>query len=407
MVILCLKTTTQGKSLLVGSFTLPMDLAPVSGVILMAQHFLKSARVRDLTPMHISCKSEEECYEYFKEMKWGSNGTQICSHCGAIDRHYHRKSRRQWRCKHCDGYFSVTTGTPFQDRKLSFKQILIGMMNFVSSASGISFHKFSLEINVQVKTAQVFYGKLREVICKSMDDDFTVKMSGLVQIDGGYFGGRPRHGRLRRKSNPVEMADYVNAKLRGEKPAKRKPRNKVDAANWHRRQNRRVIMVIRECFQEKGFGGIRTRVEICHSENEIQATQMALAYIEPGTHIMTDDCPAYNALSTYFFHESVPHAEMFSTPEGVNDNQAESYFSRARRHVKGVALRSSLKYLYDMANEMAWREDTRRWTLRERFEWLMKKIFTHGLSRWWCGYWQGYMREGEVLWKDRAKKFGF
>jgi len=48
------------------------------------------------------------------------------------------------------------------------------------------------------------------------------------------------------------------------------------------------------------------------------------------------------------------------TDDGVNVNQAESFFSRLRRAEYGIHHRISGQYLYQYANEMAWREDRRR-----------------------------------------------
>ena len=113
---------------------------------------------------------------------------------------------------------------------------------------------------------------------------------------------------------------------------------------------------------------------------------------------MTDENPAYNQLSCWFDHRTVQHSVEFSTLDGINDNQAESYFSRLRRYVKGVAHRVEPKYLADISAEMAWREDMRRNTEGQKLEILLKAMLSHGQSKWWRGYWQGFKRPGEILW---------
>src|SRR6267154_2215999 len=116
----------------------------------MAQHFLKSAGLRDFTLADVAFMSEDACFEKFIELRWKNRNQAVCPHCGVVDRHYYRKTRRQWRCKDCDGYFSITTRTPFQDHKICFKLILIGIMEYVSSPNGISLHALSAKMNVQV-----------------------------------------------------------------------------------------------------------------------------------------------------------------------------------------------------------------------------------------------------------------
>ncbi len=125
---------------------------------------------------------------------------------------------------------------------------------------------------------------------------------------------------------------------------------------------------------------------------------MSKQFIEPGSTVMTDEGPAFSRLSEWFEHQTVQHAIEFSTIDGVSDNQAESYFSRMRRHTFGVSHRIEPKYMADIANEMAWREDVRRNTMRENLNLLLGSVFKRGKSQWWRGYWQGVNRPTELLW---------
>ena len=52
-------------------------------------------------------------------------------------------------------------------------------------------------------------------------------------------------------------------------------------------------------------------------------------------------------------------------------------------------------YLYDYAQEFAWREDVRRLSEGEKLADLLARVFKNGLSKWWRGYWQGNHRPGE------------
>lgn len=359
----------------------------------MAQHFLKSAKVRDFTLWDASNLTEDEAFSLFCKYRWGTENTQICPRCGVIDSHYVRKQRREWRCKHCKECFSATKGTPFQDRKISFKKLIMGIILFSQSSAGISLHLLARNLDVQIKTAQVLVGKIREAIL--IDRQSIELLAGTVHIDGGYFGGRPRNGRVRRKSQDKDRESYVQAKIAGD-PAAKKARNKISKQNYERRKNRRVVMVIRELHPEKGMGACKTIIAVSLSEDEKTAMILARSHIQPDTIIMSDENAAYNRFSTYFDHQTVEHAVEFSTIDGVSDNQAESYFSRLRQYARGIGKRIEPKYLADIATEMAWREDVRRWSEREKLENLLSACFKRGLSRWWRGYWQGYHREDEI-----------
>lgn len=352
--------------------------------------FLKSAAVRDFTTYDVGQLNEDEAFGKFVKIRYGDFEHVICPHCGGIGCHYFRKNRRQWRCKDCDGYFSLTTGTPFEDHKLPFQKILFGIMLFISSANGIAAHRLARDMDVSVKTAHVFMGKLRESLYGVRCQE---KLNGIIHIDGGHFGGRPRHGRVRRKSKE-DIQAHVEAKIMN-----RKQRNKGRSKeNLRRLENRRIVMTIRELFPEEGKGACKTITAICMAENASYAMDLAEQYIEPGSTVMTDENPAYSQYSKWFEHKVVNHSEEFSTIDGINENQAESYFSRLRRYVLGVSHRIQPKYMADIAAEMSWREDSRRNTQMEKLNTLLGAAFSNGRSKWWRGYWQGINRSDEMLW---------
>ena len=352
--------------------------------------FLKSSALRDFTSFDAGRLSEDEAFGKLVEIRYGDYSHVICPHCGSIDRHYFRKNRKQWRCKDCDGYFSLTTATPFEDHKLPFQKILFGIMLFISSANGIAAHRLARDMDVSVKTAHAFRGKIRESLYGIRCQE---KLSGVIHIDGGHFGGRPRHGRVRRKSKEDVQA-HVEAKIMNRKQ-RHKGRSKD---NFRRLQNRRIVMTIRELFPEEGKGACKTITAICMAENASYALDLAEHFIEPGSTVMSDENPAYNQFSKWFEHKVVNHSEEFATIDGVNENQAESYFSRLRRYVLGVSHRIQPKYMADIAAEMSWREDMRRKTQMEKLTSLLGAAFANGQSKWWRGYWQGCNRKGELLW---------
>ena len=354
----------------------------------MSQHYLLSSAVKNLSLMDLSCISEEEAFQCFCKARWGSLDKQCCDSCGVLDKHYFRKSRKQWRCKHCDSYFSVTTKTIWADRKLPFKKMMYMLFLFTSNANGISASTLQRLVNVNYKTAWVFCHKLRETITRSVPiEPFT----GEVHVDGGHFGGKPRGGQFRHKAKPEDIAEKI--KLGKNQGAKRA---RSSAANRRRRQaNRRIVMVVRQV--KPGFGGERTRCFLSKAEDEGIAKYIATHCISPGSLVRTDENPAYTSYSAKFIHQTVEHSREYSTLEGVNNNQAESFFSRLRRSEYGTFHRMMARYMIDYASEMAWRDDLRRVSEKERFTKLLIATLNSGYSRWWRGYWSGTKRNDELL----------
>lgn len=115
-------------------------------------------------------------------------------------------------------------------------------------------------------------------------------------------------------------------------------------------------------------------------------------HIEPGSQIFSDENPAYNGLGKCFEHFVVNHSVEYSTPEGVNENLAESFFSRMRRSEYGVHHGFRPTYMAFYANEYAWRETHRRRGQREKVMQLASWMLAPGYSRYWRGYHGGNRR---------------
>jgi transposase-like protein len=351
---------------------------------------LKSER-RNLTLDHIYQMSNKEASAFIAKARWGSETEQVCSNCGVIDKHYFRKTRNQWLCKHCNHTFSLTSNTVFANLKITHKQLLKFIFMFCNSAKGNSAVELTGLFGVSHKTAWIINQKIREGLLWSRDES---KVSGMVHMDGGYFGGKRRHGRTRKYTMPHKS---IEAKI-ASKGKKKLPLSPAQKRNyWNRVKKRRLVMNIREVDTKNKNGGLRTLVAVCRSENETDVNNLCNRFISKGSRIWTDEHKAYSSLFTNYSHESVEHSVEFMSVDGVHNNQAESYFSRLRRSEYGIYHGMRPQYLLDYANEAAWREDMRKKSLQEQVVTLIAKVFSTGESSWWRGYHQGHRRNDELM----------
>lgn len=107
---------------------------------------------------------EAAAYETFRKLRWPSTlGAPVCPRCGCLD-HYEIATRRKFKCAACHVQFSVTSGTIFASRKLSFTDLLTAICLFVNGSKGMSSVQFSRELNVQYRTAFALAQKLRSTI---------------------------------------------------------------------------------------------------------------------------------------------------------------------------------------------------------------------------------------------------
>lgn len=349
------------------------------------RNFLHCSRIRDFTLFDVIEMSEDDCYWHLVFARFGSRENFACPKCGVVESHYYRAKRRQWRCRDCDESFSCTTGTAFQDRKLSFKKLLLAIVYFVSGAKGIASMHMSRLLDIQVKTAFVLAGKLREALARSADQ---TPLSETVEVDGGHFGGRPRKSRNKFKPTPEQIEKKVRAKIAYENGTGPYPRPSMTRRNIERRKKRRIVFVLRQHSGIEGHGAVRTMIAVLKDEVDKEVTPVIEANVVKGASIMTDENKAYTRLNANYEHEVVNHSQTFSTVDGVNENQAEAFFSRLRRYYLGISHKCEPKYLADIAWEMAWREDVRRKTEGEKTAHLLKTTSANGRSLKWRGYWQ-------------------
>jgi transposase-like protein len=305
----------------------------------MSQHFLLSAKARNLNLASILRMSDDEAHARFEAIRFADNGgAAFCPYCecAAV---YTYASRRIWKCKACNRQFSVTSGTIFASRKLPIRDYLAAIAIFVNAVKGVSALQLGRDLDVQYKTAFVLAHKLREAVGSGQSQG---QLSGTVEIDGAYFGG---HGRRRAEEQARKRQSVVVARERGGQTI--------------------PVVVARE---SDGVAFVRQ-------------------HVQPGTVVHADEAPGWDRLHAHYEMYRINHSVSYSL-NGACTNQAESFFSRLRRAEIGQHHHISGKYLIAYAAEMAWKEDNRRQPNGSLHEMAVGAALAHPVSRMWAGYWQ-------------------
>ncbi|MBC7507045.1 MAG: IS1595 family transposase [Sandarakinorhabdus sp.] len=316
----------------------------------MAQHFLLSAAARTLSLKAVFRMGEDAAYKTFCDIRWAeTDGTPVCPRCGCVEA-YAITTRRKFKCAGCYHQFSVTSGTIFASRKLSFTDLLAAIAIFVNGAKGVSALQVSRDLDVQYKTAFVLSHKLREAMAAEQSDR---TLNGIVEIDGAYFGGysKPENFKADRKDRRLK------ANLTGK---------------------RQCVVIMRE-------RGGRSLPFIVAKEGD--AVPMVRDSVGTLATIHADEGSGWDALHSGWDTRRINHQVAFKD-KGACTNQAESYFSRLRRAEVGTHHHVAGPYLNAYANEMAWREDNRREANGTQFAMVIDAAMASGVSRQWKGYWQ-------------------
>jgi transposase-like protein len=307
--------------------------ADVSDMMTMktkGQHFLLSTAARTLSLAKVMRMTEDQAFEAFKAIRWAeTDGEPVCPKCGGYIV-WEFKARRLFKCKACNGQFTVTSSTIFASRKMDLRDILAAIAIFMNGAKGHSALQLSRDLDCQYKTAFVLAHKIREAL--AADQAATAELTGEVEVDGAYFGG------------------YV-------KPANRKE-NRVDRRTAQTQTGKRQVVVV----ARERDGETITQVH----KTEAAGVAFVAANVAIGATIHADEASHWDRLEAKYLTKRINHSVEYSSPESCT-NMAESFFSRLRRAEIGTHHHIAGPYLNAYAMEMAWREDNRRISNGEQF----------------------------------------
>jgi len=314
------------------------------------QHFLLSAAARTLSLKKVYQMGEDKAYETFGQLRWPeTEGEAVCPRCGCVGT-YNITSRRKFKCVACHHQFSVTSGTIFASRKMSFTDLLAAVVIFVNGAKGISALQMSRDLDCQYKTAFVLAHKLREAMAQEQGG---AKLNGIVEIDGAYFGGHIRPENYKEDRRDRRLAKNQTGK-------------------------RRCVVIMRE---REG----RSLPFVVRQEGD--AVPYVRDHVGTLATIHADESTSWDALHAGWDAWRINHSIAFSD-EGACTNQAESYFSRLRRMEVGTHHHIAGPYLRAYAGEAAWREDHRRIDNGNQAMLVVEGAMDAPVSRQWKGYWQ-------------------
>ncbi len=294
---------------------------------------------------------EDKAYETFCQLRWPeTNGKAVCPHCGCCEA-YTITTRRRFKCVACLKQFSVTSGTIFASRKLSFTDLLGAVAIFVNAVKGVAALQLGRDIDVSYKTAFVLCHKLREALANEARG---LRLDGEVEIDGAYFGGHVRPENRKKDRKDRRLAENQTGK-------------------------RRVVVALRE-------RGGRTLTFVV--KREAEGVALARQHVDAGSKVYADEASHWDELHGHFPEAGrINHSEAYSA-DGCNTNAVESYFSRLRRMVSGQHHHVSPRYLAQYAHEAAWKEDHRRLSNGAAFARTLGLSLASPISRAFCGYWQ-------------------
>lgn len=270
---------------------------------------------------------EDAARELLEEMRWGKDGA-VCPHCGGADPYKlvakatSKKPGRKglYKCKACRKQFTVTVKTVFEDSRIPISKWLLAIHLLSSSKKGMSAHQLHRNLGISYKAAWFMAHRLRYAMTAG---PLAALMSGTVEIDETYVGGRRKRSGMKGHPKPVgDNKTPVVALVQRDGQVRAMPMPRVTADNLRK--------VIRENIDTKN------------------------------TVLMTDEAPLYNGVGREFqAHERVKHSQFEYVRGTAHTNTVEGFFGLLKRGINGVYHHVGKGHLHRYVDEFTFRYNAR------------------------------------------------
>lgn len=245
-----------------------------------------------------------------------------------------RNKDYRWRCRGCKKFFTVRTGTIFEESRLPLRVWVYAFWKACSSKKGIAALQLAREMEITHKSALFVLRRIRH----GLGEQNAPKLTGTVEVDEVYIGGKPRYIGISKPGRGTLKVPVVGIVQRD---------GDVRFQMMERLTSARIGEFI--------------------AENADLTCRM-----------ITDEFSRYKVVGRKFEggHEVIRHGWKQYVRKGtdVHTNTVEGVFSLIQRGVMGTFHSVSRKHLPNYLNEFQFRWNTRKLDDGQRVSAAIKKV---------------------------------
>lgn len=278
---------------------------------------------------------EQSCIDFLEKQRW--NGLPLSPFDN--ESKVWKCRNNKYRCKNTRKYFSVTTGTLFENTKISLRKWFTAIWLMTSHKKGISSIQLGKDIGVTQKTAWFLAQRIRACFCLPEE---TI-LEGVVEVDETFVGGKNKN---RHKDKKVPMCQGRSFK------------DKTPVLGILQRGGPLMCFVIPDT-KTASIQPILKRI------------------VKPLSTLISDEWMAYNGLNSIYNHYIVNHAKkeyVNQYDSSIHSNSIEGFWGIFKRGINGIYNWVSRKHLQFYANEFVFRFNNRKIKESERFSLFLCNI---------------------------------
>jgi transposase-like protein len=261
----------------------------------------------------------DRAFQCALNIRW-ANGVVACPRCGS-ERHAFIKTRKIWQCYGCKKQFSLKVGTIFEDSPLGLDKWMCAYWLLSNSKNGISSCELARSIGITQKSAWHMLHRIR----KTMHDDSVTRLSGEVEADETFIGGKARNMHLAKKARRITGTGT---------------------------KDKTAVMGI----LERG-GKVRTTVVANRKKAALQSE--VKKHVEAGSALYTDALLSYEGLAGQYAHAVVDHAVEYVNGR-IHTNGLENFWSLLKRGINGTYVSIEPFHLFRYLDEQSFRYNNRK-----------------------------------------------
>lgn len=239
---------------------------------------------------------------------------------------------RRWQCQACRKSYSVTVNTIFHNSHVDLQRWFLLISLMLNAKKGLSAAQASRDLEIRMPTVWSMMHRIRAAMARDGDGDM---LSGLVEVDETYVGGKPRKANRRDDDPP--------------------------APRGHASNKQPIVGIVER--------GGRAKAKAVASDAMSRADMLALmrGWVRPGSVVHSDEYPGYNTLGAEHMSRRINHSreylrrDLFDRQFGpIHTNTIEGLWAILKRAIIGQFHHISRKYIGRYLSEITFRYNNRR-----------------------------------------------